>query len=117
MLLQTQVLLLTAAIVVSSVATASVSLPGCPSKCGNIDVPYPFGLTLDCSLDEGFQLSCFDSRLFSNVNLELETIYLSSGRARAYGSMFLECDRGASVNPNWPQQIDLTSSPPSAAAP
>ncbi|XP_058208704.1 wall-associated receptor kinase 2-like [Rhododendron vialii] len=32
--------------------------PGCPLECGNIRVPYPFGIGVDCSLDSNFKINC-----------------------------------------------------------
>ncbi|CAL4992731.1 unnamed protein product [Urochloa decumbens] len=34
-----------------------MGLPGCPTRCGNMTVPYPFGISADCSLP-GFNLTC-----------------------------------------------------------
>ncbi|KAJ4747264.1 Wall-associated kinase family protein [Rhynchospora pubera] len=39
------------------VALTSVALPGCPEICGDIQIPYPFGIGPGCSLP-GFELSC-----------------------------------------------------------
>ena len=31
--------------------------PGCPDKCGNMSIPFPFGLMPGC-FREGFQVTC-----------------------------------------------------------
>ncbi|KAH6781377.1 hypothetical protein C2S51_006670 [Perilla frutescens var. frutescens] len=32
--------------------------PGCLDRCGNLSIPYPFGVGSDCSLDPSFNISC-----------------------------------------------------------
>ncbi|WJX33988.1 hypothetical protein P8452_22144 [Trifolium repens] len=39
-------------------ATQPMSLPNCPSKCGSVTIPYPFGTTKECSLDNTFLIDC-----------------------------------------------------------
>ncbi|KAJ3680184.1 hypothetical protein LUZ60_016462 [Juncus effusus] len=43
-------LLTTRSTVVDSLALVK---PGCQPKCGDVDIPYPFGLTRDCSMEVG----------------------------------------------------------------
>lgn len=50
-------LLLAATIVAAAAAAANIALPGCPSKCGELDIPYPFGTTPGC-YRPGFMVTC-----------------------------------------------------------
>ncbi|CAL4907568.1 unnamed protein product [Urochloa decumbens] len=42
-------------------AEGQIGLHGCPTMCGDVSVPYPFGITPQCSLP-GFNLTCDASR-------------------------------------------------------
>nr|GMD43340.1 wall-associated receptor kinase 2-like [Ipomoea batatas] len=39
---------------------APIASPGCPSQCGNVTVPYPFGIGKGsgCAYDSGFEILC-----------------------------------------------------------
>ncbi|CAO2202433.1 unnamed protein product [Urochloa humidicola] len=47
---------LAAAATIAAAAT-NVALPGCQSKCGELDIPYPFGTTSGC-YRPGFKVTC-----------------------------------------------------------
>lgn len=37
------------------------ALPGCPGRCGNLTIPYPFGIGEGCYLRERFNITCNQS--------------------------------------------------------
>ena len=40
-------------VVMAAAATEyPVALPNCPEKCGDVKIPYPFGMTKDCYLHQ-----------------------------------------------------------------
>jgi hypothetical protein len=63
---------------------AARGLPGCATRCGNIDVPYPFGLDPQCAIHAGFQLNCTTvgrtTKLFHS-NLEVIKLSVQDGKA------------------------------------
>ncbi|CAI9293002.1 unnamed protein product [Lactuca saligna] len=42
-------------------ARASLAKPGCQERCGNITVPYPYGMGTGCFLNTSFAVSCNES--------------------------------------------------------
>ncbi|KAM3372594.1 hypothetical protein ACQJBY_019472 [Aegilops geniculata] len=77
-----------------------ITLAGCPDKCGNISIPYPFGMKPGC-FREGFQVTCNDS-------FNPHRAYVAD--SRVYQSTFEEYDR---VKPEfselWSRTLDTTA--------
>nr|CAB3488498.1 unnamed protein product [Digitaria exilis] len=90
-----QLLVLTTAVSAAAAAAAApppppMALPGCPERCGNITVPYPFGVRPGCFRD-GFNLTCDEARhpakLLVGNGVEVEDISLLDGTVRILSKM------------------------------
>ncbi|KAJ8545187.1 hypothetical protein K7X08_017770 [Anisodus acutangulus] len=59
-----------------STAATSLAKPGCEESCGNLTIPYPFGLSANCSLNSWYLIKCDKSsnppKAFLNSFLQVE---------------------------------------------
>ncbi|XP_044354226.1 wall-associated receptor kinase-like 8 [Triticum aestivum] len=88
--------------------SANIALPNCTSRCGNISIPYPFGLSAGCHR-EGFELTCNETyhppKLFMNSS-GVEVLEISSQDSTLYidsGILTLAGDEGPDgfIRMNW----------------
>ncbi|KAL7094269.1 hypothetical protein ACP275_11G092500 [Erythranthe tilingii] len=72
----------------------NITKPGCKSKCGNLTVPYPFGIGSKCSIHPSFDIYCDNSfnppKLFSGI-LELEVTDITDSQIRIKNYMAATC--------------------------
>ncbi|XP_041012314.1 wall-associated receptor kinase 2-like [Juglans microcarpa x Juglans regia] len=77
-------LVICVAVILSEMDAAAVEFPialspHCQDRCGNVRVPYPFGTTKNCSLNDDFLMRCDDSsghppELIAGINLTVTNI-------------------------------------------
>jgi hypothetical protein len=76
-------LCLTAIWVLATADVAAGQRPDCLAKCGDVDIPFPFGVGDECAIHPGFGLSCTTvngtTKPYSG-NVELTKILLADGK-------------------------------------
>ncbi|CAM0943404.1 unnamed protein product [Alopecurus aequalis] len=84
-------------LIAAQYAPAGTTVPSseCRRKCGTVEIPYPFGIDPNCSLGEGFELSC---RLLQDgtykpfrASFEVLNISLTHGTARVLNYIMGYC--------------------------
>ncbi|PON77675.1 Wall-associated receptor kinase [Parasponia andersonii] len=73
------------------------ALPGCSSRCGGIDIPYPFGTTKECSLNKNFLIKCTNnSTPILGKNLVVTNISIQNHEMTILWSVARDCYNGTS---------------------
>ncbi|CAK8567478.1 unnamed protein product [Lathyrus sativus] len=54
-------LIVVVAVFHTKAVTQPISRPNCPTMCGSVTIPFPFGTTKDCSLDNTFLINCIET--------------------------------------------------------
>ncbi|PRQ20973.1 putative EGF-like calcium-binding, wall-associated receptor kinase, galacturonan-binding protein [Rosa chinensis] len=96
----------------ASTAAPKMAKPSCPTECGNVTIPYPFGIgpNPSCYYDEWFQIDCNESTqlkpFLRRINLEVLSIF-TEGRLQVNSPVTFFCEGNNSRN----QVADLRDSP------
>ncbi|PIN15477.1 Serine/threonine protein kinase [Handroanthus impetiginosus] len=105
--------ILVAIILLLATEIKSAILPkaDCPTSCGNLTIPFPFGTTSDCYLDDSFLITCNHSynppKPFLNLgNTQVLEISLD-GLMQVASPVASDCydDSGAQINGTTPELI------------
>ncbi|XP_024045609.1 wall-associated receptor kinase 2 [Citrus clementina] len=83
--------------------------PGCLNRCGDVEIPYPFGTEPGCFLNEDFRITCKDTHFnppkpfLGESNVEIVNISID-GHLNVMQFTAKDCygAKGNSVDSNWP---------------
>ncbi|KAJ6713173.1 hypothetical protein OIU79_009212 [Salix purpurea] len=59
-----------------------IAKPGCRDRCGDISIPYPFGIGNNCYMNESFSIECNKTGAFISA-INMEVLNISAERAAA----------------------------------
>ncbi|KAJ9541448.1 hypothetical protein OSB04_027954 [Centaurea solstitialis] len=86
-LFQAYYLLILLSLITTSKAASRYSKPGCKDTCGKVQIPYPFGIGANCSVNKWYTVDCNSSIPYlpalrhlevMNVSLENQTVTVNA---------------------------------------
>ncbi|CAL4956681.1 unnamed protein product [Urochloa decumbens] len=88
-------LLIGVAIMLYLASISAQPAPGCKTHCGDVEIPYPFGIGTDCALGDGFEIKCNKTANGEKpfiFNVEVLNISVSRGKTRVLNRISTYCN-------------------------
>lgn len=99
----------------NSSSTTTATLPGCQSLCGSVEIPYPFGVGSNCSMNPGYTISCDTTgyaspkTFIASGNIEIYSI--SDSKLRVSNVLARQCYNSSGITQDYSASTDLENSP------
>ncbi|XP_035546997.1 wall-associated receptor kinase-like 22 [Juglans regia] len=85
-------------------ATNGSALPNCPNWCGDVEIPYPFGIGEGCYLNKNFSVNCtksWDGRLRPQVGDVVVQKISIQGQIDMFMKIVEVCNNGSELSTNF----------------
>ncbi|KAL8246632.1 hypothetical protein R6Q59_007848 [Mikania micrantha] len=85
----------------ASLAVPKYSKPGCNDTCGNIRIPYPFGIGAKCSVNPWYIVDCISSKPYLSAalhHLEVLSVNLEDQTVTVNMPKILGCSQNMSID-------------------
>ncbi|KAJ0038520.1 hypothetical protein Pint_23937 [Pistacia integerrima] len=99
--------LMLAEMVLTATLVSSLSKPGCDALCGDLEIPYPFGTSLNCSLNKDFLIACNHSStppkaLYRNESdIPVTKVDITTGQLHISSFISRRCHPSTKANSPW----------------
>lgn len=92
-------------------STALNAKPGCPDHCGDLLVPYPFGVGSDCSLNPHFNINCNTSKAYLSI-IDKQVVEINETYIRVkYPNLAAVCYEGGNATYRDNARVNLSGTP------